>query len=381
MSNVGGGRRGLYRHGVWDTCGGANKGDRGRVGAGPSMRWVRLKRWCALAVVACACGDDGGEATASGDESTAGTGEVTTAPSTSAAADSTAPGSDADESTGGGPEAETGDRDGTTGSSATGSSTMDTGSSTGEPVPAECGDRIVSGSEACDGDDHDAMTCDDFGFDGGLLRCADDCAAFDTALCRTVQTVCIRPAAEVGSSSEVFAVEVPSRPQFVAELSFSVEAAIPALGILELEAEHVTSGVTARLVDGECLEGTDVAATFRDAADSPPSCLGVPAIAGDVQPHEPFWAFYGMVDGGGTWNLSIENFASASDDPGVLESWCIHIARTEDDPRICGDGIISEGEVCDGEQFAGFDCASLGQGTGVLACDDECMFDVSGCML
>ena len=47
----------------------------------------------------------------------------------------------------------------------------------------------------------------------------------------------------------------------------------------------------------------------------------------------------------------------------------------------CGDGVVQVGglEECDGEDFAGASCESLGLGSGVLACTAQCMRDTDGC--
>lgn len=47
----------------------------------------------------------------------------------------------------------------------------------------------------------------------------------------------------------------------------------------------------------------------------------------------------------------------------------------------CGDGVIDEGELCDGEAIIdGASCASLGMGIGELRCDESCAaYDVSAC--
>lgn len=50
-------------------------------------------------------------------------------------------------------------------------------------------------------------------------------------------------------------------------------------------------------------------------------------------------------------------------------------------PAGCGDGMVSPGEQCDGVNLQGFDCSSLGLGSGTLACDPmTCTFDTSMCM-
>jgi agmatine/peptidylarginine deiminase len=46
----------------------------------------------------------------------------------------------------------------------------------------------------------------------------------------------------------------------------------------------------------------------------------------------------------------------------------------------CGDGVRENLlEECEGDDLGGATCETLGLGTGGLACDDDCRFDVSGC--
>ena len=48
---------------------------------------------------------------------------------------------------------------------------------------------------------------------------------------------------------------------------------------------------------------------------------------------------------------------------------------------VCGDGVVDQGEACDGNAFAGATCQSeTGQG-GSLGCNSDCTIDVSGCTL
>ncbi|MBX7078482.1 MAG: hypothetical protein K1X88_04775 [Nannocystaceae bacterium] len=47
----------------------------------------------------------------------------------------------------------------------------------------------------------------------------------------------------------------------------------------------------------------------------------------------------------------------------------------------CGDGMVSPGEQCDGDELQGFTCMSLGLNGGTLSCDPvTCTFDTSMCM-
>ena len=47
--------------------------------------------------------------------------------------------------------------------------------------------------------------------------------------------------------------------------------------------------------------------------------------------------------------------------------------------HVCGDGVITEGEECDGSNLDGKTCVSLGYTGGTLACKADCTFDKSAC--
>ncbi|MCB9718314.1 MAG: hypothetical protein H6712_30970, partial [Myxococcales bacterium] len=51
-----------------------------------------------------------------------------------------------------------------------------------------------------------------------------------------------------------------------------------------------------------------------------------------------------------------------------------------DPPLSCGDGVLDEGEECDGADFGGLSCADFGGDAGQLACS-ACQIDSSGCSL
>ncbi len=46
----------------------------------------------------------------------------------------------------------------------------------------------------------------------------------------------------------------------------------------------------------------------------------------------------------------------------------------------CGNGVRETSEACDGGDLGGFTCASLGFGSGSLACTADCHLDTSGCV-
>lgn len=53
---------------------------------------------------------------------------------------------------------------------------------------------------------------------------------------------------------------------------------------------------------------------------------------------------------------------------------------TTDGGGACGNGVIDDGEQCDGGNLGGFSCTDLGYSGGTLACDPvTCTYDASGC--
>ncbi len=60
-----------------------------------------------------------------------------------------------------------------------------------------------------------------------------------------------------------------------------------------------------------------------------------------------------------------------------LDKFCNGISDTV---VLCGNNLDDPGELCDGSALGGQSCASLGNGTGTLACASNCQsFDLSGC--
>jgi hypothetical protein len=52
-----------------------------------------------------------------------------------------------------------------------------------------------------------------------------------------------------------------------------------------------------------------------------------------------------------------------------------------DGDAMCGNGLVDDGEQCDGGNLNGFSCTDLGYSGGTLACDPiTCTYDASGCV-
>jgi hypothetical protein len=53
---------------------------------------------------------------------------------------------------------------------------------------------------------------------------------------------------------------------------------------------------------------------------------------------------------------------------------------TTTDGDYCGNGVIDDGEQCDGGNLGGFSCMDLGYSGGILSCDPvTCTYDASSC--
>ncbi|KIG18960.1 hypothetical protein DB30_06571 [Enhygromyxa salina] len=49
---------------------------------------------------------------------------------------------------------------------------------------------------------------------------------------------------------------------------------------------------------------------------------------------------------------------------------------------VCGNGLIDDGEQCDGGNLGGFSCVDLGYSGGTLGCDMiTCTYDASACIV
>jgi hypothetical protein len=46
---------------------------------------------------------------------------------------------------------------------------------------------------------------------------------------------------------------------------------------------------------------------------------------------------------------------------------------------VCGDGVVDSGETCDGGDLGGMSCSALGYDAGSLSCNSSCELDMSGC--
>ncbi len=75
-----------------------------------------------------------------------------------------------------------------------------------------------------------------------------------------------------------------------------------------------------------------------------------------------------------------DSTSSTDESTSTTESTTDDTTTTTDTGGACGNGVIDDGEQCDGGNLGGFSCADLGYSGGTLACDPvTCTYDASGC--
>jgi len=295
----------------------------------------------------------------------------------STAADDTGPGETTTPTTGGTTAGGT-----TTGGTTTGGTTTGATQSTG--VGDLCGNGEVDGDEVCDGAALGGKQCADVdaAFVGGALACADDCASFDASGCEIDPNVALVAVNEVTSKG---AVTGPYADQGDAIELYNAGGAAADLGgwrlsddpRLPVDKTYVFPPGTT-LAPGAFL----VLVAFDDVtmlgqlpfgvSDDKQETLTLVDAQGGTADEVMFSGVDAVVsycrlpDGTGPWQTCAQSFGAAN------------VAAMV----VCGDGVIGEGEDCDGEALAGQTCEGLGLGFtgGTLGCAATCSFDAAMCV-
>jgi hypothetical protein len=226
---------------------------------------------------------------------------------------------DPEASSSGGEDAEPADGDGPASTTAT-SSEPDSGDA---DAPASCGNGQLDADEDCDGQQF-AVTCEDFGFDGGDLSCTPSCVVSTAGCIGCGNGIIERGEACDGND----------------------------LGGETCQSLGYASGLLA--CGDDCSLATDACVE--------PVC-GDGTLNGDE-------ACDGQDFGGQT---------CASIDPGFVggELACAADCSTIDTDAclepVCGDGMANGDELCDGGDFAGKTCKTEGFNAGDLTCSQDCM--------
>ncbi|MEL6758790.1 MAG: hypothetical protein AAFP04_00175 [Myxococcota bacterium] len=200
----------------------------------------------------------------------------------------------------------------------------------------ECGDGVVDEDEVCDGAGLAGASCESRGYEpGGQLACDESCQRFDESGCST-PAQCgddVREGPESCDGSDLGNASCASRGFDRGELSCTA---------------NCNFDTRACRNDPVCGDGVREGDEVCDAND-----LGASSCA---------------TEGFASGSLSCNN-----DCDGFDTSACIA-------PTACDDGTVDDDEVCDGDDFEGATCRSLGYRTGSLRCTNQCQtIDTSGC--
>ncbi len=210
-----------------------------------------------------------------------------------------------------------------------------------------CGDGLISDREVCDGANLDGKTCTSVpgGFISGQLQCASSCLAFDTSFCELPSdspsscdsehlSLCLTQANCTGAGGHWYNNTCNRYEQGAV-----------------CDSQHVELCLT----QGTCIDAggywynntCNKNASATCGENYPELCL----TAGTCLDAKGYW-----------YNNSC--YASAE----VV--------------AVCGDGIVTGSEECDGNNLSMGNCTSLGYDGGNLSCmSDECRFNLTECFL
>lgn len=182
-----------------------------------------------------------------------------------------------------------------------------------------CGNGIIETGELCDGFTFPpgSSSCEDMGFAGGELSCNASCTVLDTTGC------------EAASAD-------PSDPTDSSDASDPSDTSS-------------TSDPTDPSGETTCGDGVMEAGETCDGAD-----LGGVTCE--------------------TLGFDSGALTCVDDCSGFDTSDC------SEGTSACGDGVLDEGELCDGEEFGGVTCETVGYFGGTLGCQEDCMaYDLDAC--
>ena len=213
-------------------------------------------------------------------------------------------------------------------------------------APASCGNNELEGDEKCDGTNFGEETCASLveGSTGGSLSCV-ACTTIDTSNCE-MPNLCGND--EIDDGEECDGEEIGD------------------VTCEDGKGEGATGTVSC---DSKC----KLVYTACRSADTPESCGdGNETIDDDEE-----------CDGSNLNDLTCTDLDDTLEGDLSCDADC-HFVKSACTPiNLCGNGVVDEGEDCDGDNLNEATCHSVDEnlsGDG-LKCNSECKFDLTGCML
>jgi hypothetical protein len=187
-----------------------------------------------------------------------------------------------------------------------------------------CGDFIVDDDEVCDFT-IGAIKCEDLGFGGGVVDCADDCSGTDTAECSNeVIAVCSQPGAVISEAvpTTLDTIAVPDMGT-IADVDLFLDITHTYGADLDIVLEADDLGLSNNVVFDQCFGPNDVFAFFNDEGNGPAGvdCTEPFGIEGNLTPLTPL-SVYDGAEVNGSWTVSITD--DAGGDVGTLNEWCLY---------------------------------------------------------
>jgi hypothetical protein len=292
-----------------------------------------------------------------------------------------------DHGTTGDGDGDPGDGDGDTGDGDGDAGDGDGDMGDGDGDPSTCGNGVIESSEACDSGELGGATCMSQGFGGGGLTCTDDCT-IDTSNCNACGNGMLDDGEEcdgtdLGDNTTCadLMLGTPNEPLSCTDACMydfagcsgcgdgvvvDPEQCEPASEFLD-KAELNGATCMSLGFDGGLLDCTEGCGFNTD------SCY---ECGDSVQQGQE------QCDGADFDDEGCDDFNSISGQPFDSGSLLCTDQCTTDTSNcsLCGDGVITGGEVCDGSALDGETCSSQGQDGGSLGCNDDCSgFDASSC--
>ncbi len=259
------------------------------------------------------------------------------------------------------------------------------------PLAAMCGDGVVNGGDLCDGGDLGGASCTSFGYASAAgLACNASCDAYVTTGCAAV---CGNAVAEPGEACDTGGASASCDANCTA-VSCGDGTCNGAAGetAVSCGADCPTTCGDALITGGEVCDGANLAgqdcAGFGYVEAAGLACAGTcasfvttgcAAACGNtvVEPGEA--CDTGGVDGAtcdGDCTAVVCGDARCNAAAGETAGSCAADCAT-----VCGDGLITGSEACDGSNLAGQDCADFGYvAIAGLSCAGTCAsFVTTGC--